>query len=669
MTGDGRATPQEMRRTAAGPVRPGTGRVYSTSTFENSVAMVRPGKLFWKVFLVNVVLMTAVLTICTTLIVMQVERFHMDQTTRYLRSQALLLRQASQDRFDRSHSGELNGFSKSIGRDSGNELRVTLILPDGLVLADSQADPVEMEPHDRRPEVATAFRDGWGEDTRLSRTVRERLKYVAVRVGPADAPLGVARVAMPVHSISERAAAMQKLVITISLIGLIAVVVFALGLAQLWSNPIRLITRTARNLSEGNLSARANVTGDDEVSALGRALNDMREHLASQLSTIDRQRRTLESLLTQLQEGVIVVGRDGRVVLVNRAAVRMLGLADHPEEVDINRYSGRLLEECIPQKPLQDMLLPRLSRKGAEDEPSPDSTRTHGFNERRLQIDSPEGRISLLARTSDVALPGPAGPADVQSQSTTGRLLVLTDITALHRALQMKTDFAANASHELRTPLSAIRAATETLLNLDLQADAGSARNFVEMIGKHGKRMEEMVDDLLDLSRVESSPDRFKPQRIKVHDMFAELEARHRPAVQAKDLHWRVEVGDRITTIQANPYLLRLTLDNLIENAIKFTDPGGHLNLACHHAPGPDASSGMLAISVADDGCGIPEPEQSRVFERFYQVEKARSGEGRGTGLGLSIVRHAVSAMRGTLELRSKPGTGTIITITLPHED
>jgi two-component system phosphate regulon sensor histidine kinase PhoR len=634
-----------------------------------------PSKLFWKLFLGNAVLMAAVLGICVWAIVGEVDRFMSTNLTSGLHARAETLRFFVRDQFTAEHAQALDQYAKAIGAEWSDGVRITFIQTDGIVLGDSEADPPHMENHATRPEVQQALREGWGEDSRVSATVGRGLKYVAVRVGPPDAPLGVVRVAMTVRTIGERTDAMQKLIWAIALVGLLAAVALALGLARLWSGPVRRITAAARSLSHGDLSARAQVRGSDELAVLARSLNQMRDHLAEQLTTIDRQRRTLESLLAQLHEGVVVAGPDGRIMLINPAAVRLLAEPE-AEAAPASAFEGRGVVDCVPQRELQALLMPQpdVDDGSRAEGASPDARLDRGgVREIRLAVDTPGGPVAILARVSDIVLPGfDRSGAHAEAQEwATGRLMVLTDITDLTRMIQVKADFAANASHELRTPVSAIRAAIETLLQVELASDLKTAGHFLSMIDRHSERMEAMVSDLLSLSRIESSPvTRFKPSTVRLREFLADVHSRHAEAMNAKNLHWAVAVPADLDTIEANPHLLRLTIDNLVDNATKFTDLGGHISVRLARASAPPPSGNgpaWVSIEVADDGCGIPEEEQSRVFERFYQVERARSGALRGTGLGLSIVRHAVGAMQGRVGLESRPGEGTRVTIHIPQ--
>lgn len=594
-------------------------------------------KLFWKLFLGNAVLMAIMLGICAWLITDQVDRFYRDELSMSLHSQAESLRQLLTDKFDPSHAAYLQRAAHQIGRDDPAGVRITLIDADGVVLADSMADPATMEPHGGRLEVREALQNGWGEETRLSHTFDRSMKYVAVRVGSAEAPTGVVRVAMPLRTIGQRAESIRRMVWGIVGIALATAMLFALGLARLWSSPIRRITATAHSLSRGDLSSRVKVIGSDELAGLARSFNQMRDSLAAQIETINGQRELLESLLAHLRDSVIVVGPDGRIVRLNAAARRLLEIQDGQGES--LQLEGIPADKCVPQPELRRIL---LGPPGHEDNPV-----------QQVRLSRLTGDVSLLASISPIALPG----------AETGRLVVLTDVTQLTRMIQVKADFASNASHELRTPLTAIRAAVETLQQIDPTEQPDRHHKFLDVIDRHSSRMESIVADLLNLSRIESAPSRFKPAVVNPREVLDEIHERVSSRLEAKHLHWDVRLSEASGEIMANPYLLRLVLENLIENAIKFTDTGGHINVIVGKELAGYAPA--VTFTVEDDGCGIPLEEQERVFERFYQVERARTGVERGTGLGLSIVRHAVAAMGGKVRLTSQPEHGTRVTVIL----
>ncbi|MCH9003260.1 MAG: HAMP domain-containing protein, partial [Planctomycetes bacterium] len=290
------------------------------------------GRYFWKLFLVNAALMALVLAGCVWVILRQFDRFHEEELSRHLFAQAAALKVAVNDRFDRAHGGELNALAGKVGSTEIEGIRVTFILADGTVVGDSQAAATKMESHADRPEIRAALENGSGESIRWSRTVAENMKYVAVRMGSASDPRGVVRVSRAVRSIAAQARPAQRLIVTIALISVLAAILLALTLALLWSRRIRRITETALSISRGDLSARVEVFGHDEVALLGRSLNEMRERLSTQLETIDRQRRMLDSLVSQLREGVVVTDGEGRIVLINSEAMALLQLSPSEPE-------------------------------------------------------------------------------------------------------------------------------------------------------------------------------------------------------------------------------------------------------------------------------------------------------------------------------------------------
>ncbi len=613
--------------------------------------MWRPRRLFWKLFLGTSLLTALVLAFCAVLILKKVSDLHETDVLRQLATHAELIRALAADRFDIAHGPELDRLVKESAARADQPLRITLILPDGVVLADSEADPSTMERHDRRPEVREALAEGWGRDARPSGTLLHEMAYVAVRVGSADAPRGVVRVAMPVRTFVERYADLRDLIMGIAFLTLVAGLALASGLSALWSRPIRRVTAIARNLSRGDLTARARVGGSDEVADLAQSLDTMRTRSIVQFALIDRQRRLLDTVVHELHEGVIVVDDAGRILLINPAAIRLLQFAPDASPSP-DTLLGRRIEQCVASYKLQQVL-----------------ACGDGVREARVAVNEAGVSTLLLVRAADIELPATGAESDAQGRPTEhrARLAVLTDVTVLERLVQVKTDFAANASHELRTPLAAICAAVETLLSAQADDESTASRRFLEVIDRQAKRMQQMVTDLLDLSRVESGQVRFEAEPVDLRGVLAEVKTRHEEHIRARQLTCHVSVEDSCRQIRGNPYLLRTVLNNLLENAIKFTNAGGQVSISAVPKGETGAADDSVAITVADTGCGIPADEQERVFERFYQVDKSRGGQATGTGLGLSIVRHAVTAMNGSVTLESRVGEGTRVTVVLPR--
>ncbi len=431
-----------------------------------------------------------------------------------------------------------------------------------------------------------------------------------------------------------------------SLLAALAVVLLAIVQSRFLGRLTLELVRAARSIALGDLSPRDESDVPREFRGLVRALNQMRVRMQDQNQAVNRQRLTFEALLRQLHEGVVLVGPEGRIRLINPAAVRLLHLRPLPDPA---KYLGLAVERVIPQLELQQLLQPTPT--GPDSEPP--------GAEARLDIREGANSVHLLARAADIVLPGQRPD---ETGGVTGRMLVLTDISALVRTVQMQTDFVANASHELRTPVSTIRAAVETLLKLDLSQDSAPASRFVGVIDRQSERLQALATDLLDLSRLDARGAAHTPRRTEVADLLRDVETHFAARIADRRLLFRTDsTGCERKTIVVNPMLIRLALDNLVDNAIKFTPHGGQIALTCR-SDGPS-----VAFEVADTGCGIPEEHQQRVFERFYQVERARSGHDRGTGLGLSIVRQAVDAMGGQIDLASRLETGTRVTIRIPQ--
>ncbi|MBN2446944.1 MAG: HAMP domain-containing protein [Phycisphaerae bacterium] len=530
---------------------------------------------------------------------------------------------------------------------------VAVLGVDGTILLDSRVAS-EDEPLSGAEEIGHALSHGWSTAERQLGSPPSGYVISTLRVGTAAQPLGVVWLARPVWTLTSDAQALVQLIGSLVAAAALMTLMLGLVLLRVRQRLLRRVVEGASRLSVGDLHADLDIAGSDELAVLSSALNSLRRRLVTQLDTIEQQRAMLERLINQLYEGVVVVRGDGRIVMLNPAAARLLDIETGGD--GISGLLGQPAEDCIPQEPLRRLLLGPHEVPKADEEES--EARTSAGQQVPIVLEQTERTVHLLASAADMRL----APVDHPPAEQTGRVLVLTDVTELHRTIQLRTDFVANASHELRTPLATIRAAVETLLSMDLAAKPDAARNFLGVINRHSVRLERMVSDLLDLSRLESSTQRYQPEVIPVGKLLDDLYGRFAEALERKELLWdaRPETGGP-TTVVVCLRLLWLALDNLVENAIKFTDKGGRISVRIGHD-----GEGMR-FAVSDTGCGIASADQERVFERFFQVERGRGGGERGTGLGLSIVRHAVGAMRGKVKLDSAVGKGTSVSFTIPQ--
>jgi two-component system phosphate regulon sensor histidine kinase PhoR len=406
-----------------------------------------------------------------------------------------------------------------------------------------------------------------------------------------------------------------------------------------WVAPTRELTDAVQRMGNGEWTLRPAVQGADELQALAVRLNYMAQGVQSQLEDLTAQRGALQAMVDTLPDPIMTTDEKGKIVLINQPAARLLNLA--PE-----RARGTNVAMAV-----NDQAVLELFDAVAGDE---SSTSVAASVQRLVRLTRLGQRLTFQGFATRMA----GG----------GVLLLLRDISELAANAQMKTDFVANASHELRTPIAAIKIAFDTLREV-YSDDPRQADRCVHIIGGHLHRLEEMLRDLLDLSRVES-PD-LKPERteIRTEETFARIRTALGPFAREKLVELKLGDeggGETPAILYTDEQLLGLILKNLVENSIKFTPPGGTVSVGIR-ADKSGNRPDRVRITVADTGIGIPEEHVERVFERFYQVDPARSGAaGRGTGLGLAIVKHTAAALGGTIRVESKLGVGTTVTLSLP---
>ena len=502
--------------------------------------------------------------------------------------------------------------------------RVTLIAPDGRVLGDSSEtlDGVaSMENHGGRPEVVDAKANGVGRARRHSDTLKIDMLYVAVSVHhPA---IAVVRLALPLTDVRQQ----LRAVVNVTLLALGLALVGAAAIAWVVSGRlgqrVRDIAATARRYGSGDLRPPLDY-GDDELGTVARALDAAVQETGRRLTDLARDRAQTEAILSGMIEGVIVVDSQGRVQLANEAARRMLRL----EELAI----GRHYVETIRHPAIVELAAAALANR------VPDA----------LQLSPPRDESrTIIAR---------AGP--VTSGGSHGAVLVLHDITDLRRADQIRRDFVANVSHELRTPLTAIRGYIEAMSERD--ANQEDRQRFLEIVARHTLRMERLVKDLLRLARLDAGQETLVlgpcDTRGVVQSVVADLASMLDERCQRVD----VTIDADTATLSADAAKLHDALRNLVANAITYSPERTTIRVDAARV-GAD-----VAIVVSDEGPGIPDDDLSRVFERFYRVDKSRARDPGGTGLGLSIVRHLVELHGGGVRAENQAGGGARFTITLP---
>jgi len=508
--------------------------------------------------------------------------------------------------------------------------RVTFIGADGVVLGDSQVSLeglAQVENHRDRPEVAAALAGGERSSTRNSATVHERLMYAAVPLGLPGGARGAARLAVPLDEVDAAVSKLRHILWAALGLALIVAVVLSSAAAQMLSRALGRMTEAAQRMAAGDLAVRTRPSGTDEIAELGRALDAMAGNLATTLTALRTERDLLEVILESMQEGVLVLDQDNRMLLVNPALRATFSLGPEAE--------GRAALELIRNAELQSIL--ERARKGA------------GAVTGEIEITGPKPRRLLVHAAS---LP----PLNAKSQ---GLLAVFVDVSEIRRLETLRKDFVANVSHELRTPITAVRSAVDTL-RLTMERDPGASDRFIDIIDRNAQRLGALVEDLLDLSRIESKEYRPDVAPVSLRAVAEQVVSLLRPRIEEKSFDVTNEIPGDLPAARADRKALEQVFTNLLDNAIKYCGSGTQIRLRAQRA------GNVLRVEIADSGPGIEPRHLPRLFERFYRVDSGRSRDMGGTGLGLSIVKHLVEAMGGTIGVESVPGRGATFWFSLP---
>lgn len=514
----------------------------------------------------------------------------------------------------------LQAKAKAFARKAG--LRVTIIAPDGVVLADSEHDPSTMENHGLRPEVVAAHRDGWGWAIRHSATLGLDMLYVA----QADARREyVVRLAKPLAELKRLDAQLFYALVVALVVAAVLGAVASIRIAGGLSDTLTHLARVAQALGGGDFSVRAPVMGHDEGAALAQALNEMASRLQQASAELARRTSEVQAILRHMSDGVLVVDSQSRVAMCNPAAARMLRF---DEETAVGQTVLRLTG-------IYDL--------------------TEAF-QRTLELSSTT-EVEFIAREGEERIiQASVAPAGEQGPGQRWAVAVLRDVTRLRRLERVRQDFVASAGHELRTPVAAIRSLAETLAAGAL-SDPEAAPEFVRQIVDNTERLQRLVNDMMELARLEAAQE--EPQPVQVKSVIEKAVARLRPQAEAAGLRLGMSVPDDLWA-RGHDEDLETALVNLLDNAIKYAAGGGSVEVEAL------ADGGEVHVRVVDHGPGIPLSERQRIFERFYRLDKARSRQLGGTGLGLSIVKHAVEKMGGRVWVEDTPGGGATFVIALP---
>jgi two-component system phosphate regulon sensor histidine kinase PhoR len=580
-------------------------------------------RLFWKLFVSYAGLILAATTLFAALISARQRAQVEDYLRERLLDDAVLLRSHAVDFFGGDDHDELQRLVRRLSGET--RTRVTIVNDRGEVLADSDQDPSRMENHRNRPEIEIASRDGVGVWTHVSRTLGIPMKYLALRVDRNEQTVGYVRVALPVREVEERVATIQRIVWSIGLaVCLAAVVITYLVVASL-TRPIKSLTGAAQAIAGGDFAQRVLVASRDELGTLGETFNRMADQLTQHVTQVREDRELLATVLGGMVEGVIAIDANQRILFANETARSMLAPA----------------ETSLAERPIWELVRHPAVHEAVEQAFAADRICRGEFE---LSGTSRQSLMLFVRR-----LPG---------TPPSGAVLVLHDVTELRRLERLRSEFVANVSHELKTPLASIKAYVETLLGGAID-DPEHNVGFLRHIAEQADRLHRLILDLLRLARVESGQEAFEIKPVPLAHVTVSRVAELRAAAAAKRI--AVETApSELVYVLADEEGVRTILDNLLDNAIKYTSDGGRVTIRWR------VEDSMAVIEVADTGIGIAPHDQLRIFERFYRADKARSRDLGGTGLGLSIVKHLAQAFGGSVSVASALGRGSTFTVRLP---
>ncbi len=581
----------------------------------------------WKltaVLLLPIFLSTAVVG---GLAIRSIEEDSKEEVRRSLAAQAALLRNVAAPRLGQSHETALKQEVRSLGEEIGT--RLTVIDAGGQVLADSQEEPSRMDNLASRPEILSARSHGSGTATRYSHRLGATLTDLALPIEENGRLLGYARASLPLSGVDQRVARLRTVVALGTVLALLAAGVLGLALARSFVKPVNAMTAVAEGMAHGDYNRRLPATRTDELGDLARALNRTAESSQSRMETIITDRNKLLSLLKGMVEGVVAVDREERVLQMNSAAGTILGA----------------LPETSVSKPIWEVTRVRqvcdtLSRTLKTGRDVKDELR-------------------LVTRSQDQVVEMLASPLLDGEGELAGAVVVLHDVSNLHRLQTVRRDFVANASHELKTPIAAIRALVETLIE-DRSMPSSDRERFLDKIWNQSMRLSSLVTDLLTLSRLESSPTGPDLQPIDLRQPFRGAVQALLPTSEERGIAVHAEIPPGPVRVLGDAEALGQLTTNLLDNALKYTGRGGQVWARLKN------TGNQVLIEVQDTGMGIAPQDQARVFERFYRVDKARSRELGGTGLGLSIVKHIAVIHQGQVFVESSPGIGSTFRASFP---
>lgn len=589
--------------------------------------MARKKRLLWQLYPTYIIIIVVSLLAATWFASRTLKQFYHEQSASDLEARALLLKSQILEYLSPLDAQAIDRLCKKAGGQATT--RITVIMPSGRVIGDSERDPATMDNHVDRPEVIQALNGQTGVSTRYSRTLDKEMLYVGIPLKRAYQLVGVVRTSMPLISIDKAMKSIQTKIAIGGLFIAVLAAILSLVVSRRISRPIEEIRKGAECFAQGDFECRLPVSGSEELGSLSETMNQMAIELQERINGMKAQRNELEAVLSSMVEGVIALDKEERVISINQAAAQMF-------ETNPASAQGRSIQEVVRNSDLQ------------------------GFVRNALSSEGPVERDIVLYSDGERIINGHSTVLHDAAGNSIGALIVLNDVTRLRKLENIRRDFVANVSHEIKTPITAIKGFVETLRDGAVN-EPGDAERFLKIIQKHVDRLDALIEDLLSLSRIEED---VETKEIVLEEGYIKdvlMTAIQVCQVKAGPKNIRVELScSEDLKAKINPPLLEQAVVNLLDNAIKYSETENEVQVEAKEV------DGKIMISVRDNGCGIDKKHLSRLFERFYRVDKARSRKMGGTGLGLAIVKHITQAHGGQVSVESTPERGSTFSLHLP---
>ncbi len=586
-------------------------------------------RFLWRLFASYAALILISIAVIGGMILNRMENDSLEEIKRSLKSQVILFKDIAAGYLTGPAGDSIREHIRSLGAELGT--RLTIIDAEGVVLADSQKDPAIMDNYATRPEILAARSHGYGISTRYSSALGSRMMYLAIPIKRYGALLGYARVSVSLISIDDRISRLRSIVAGGAGAAMVVALLFGLLIARRFSRPITQMTPVAESMAAGDYTKRLPNGRTDEIGKLSITLNRLAEKLTERVETISKDRNKLQAILESMVEGVIAVDDSERIIHMNLAAGKIIGVL-HDECI------GKPVWEVTRLREICEILSATIK------------------NKREIESD-----LKITSRGNETVVEMYASPVFDAGAELVGAVVALHDVSQIHNLERIRRDFVANASHELKTPITAIRGMVETMID-DERMPKENRTSFLAKMRDQSIRLSTIVTDILTLARLESAGGLLEKTRTNLGDLVMAAASPFRVSAQEKGVSLETEFPGAPIYLPVDREAISLVVSNLLDNALKHTPGGGLIWVRLN------AGESAVTIEIADTGIGIDPIHHPRIFERFYRVDKARSRELGGTGLGLYIVKHIALSHGGVVTVQSEPGEGSVFRVVLPSE-